>query len=314
VKCPRRTTRAFYDRLTEIPIFGRAGLTVPTPLTLSPAANGYRRSLYSGRAVSVYFDRHPINEWSEHTRDQNQISVFLDDASCFLKWKPPDAETRERQIQGPTVWLVPGGIPHSLVFPEEADMVTLFIERDFAAEIVDNGPARVTVMALAQLSARDGVIGQLTKAFKGLCRGRGTGSHLYIESIGTVLGTHLLQALLATENTSERGSGLPDEVLQRVTRYIDDHAGDHLNLTVLGRAAGYSPSHFGRLFKTSLGKTPHHYVMLRRVAKAEELLRATAMKEIEIALLCGFSDDTLMARWFRRVLDCVPSDIRNHRR
>jgi AraC family transcriptional regulator len=107
--------------------------------------------------------------------------------------------------------------------------------------------------------------------------------------------------------------GLPTESLQRVTGFIEAHIGEHLDLTLLGRVAGFSPSHFGRLFKTSVGLTPHDYVMRRRVAKAEELLQHSGKKEVEIALLCGFSDDTLMARWFRRVLNCRPSEVRTQR-
>jgi AraC family transcriptional regulator len=58
---------------------------------------------------------------------------------------------------------------------------------------------------------------------------------------------------------------------------------------------------------------PHEYVMRRRVAKAEEMLHDTDRKEVEIANLCGFSDETLMARWFRRILECRPSEIRAQR-
>ena len=64
----------------------------------------------------------------------------------------------------------------------------------------------------------------------------------------------------------------------------------------------------------STGLAPHAYVMRRRVANAEQLLLETDKKEIEIASLCGFSDDTLMARWFRRELQCRPSEIRAQRK
>ncbi len=65
---------------------------MPNPLTLFPATNGYRRRLYDGRAVSVYYDCRPRNEWGEHTREQEQVSAFLNGAVGRLKWKPPDGE------------------------------------------------------------------------------------------------------------------------------------------------------------------------------------------------------------------------------
>jgi len=265
---------------------------VPNPLTLFPATNGYRRRLYDGRAVSVYYDCHPRNEWGEHTREQQQVSAFLGEAVGLLKWKPPDGEWRELTIKGPTAWLIPAGMPHALSCSEESEM---------------------TVEALAHLIGRDALIGQLAKTFRRLCHGPGTANALYVESIGTVFGSHLLRALLGGDLQPDRRCGLPDDALQRVTRYIDEHAGDCLDLAALARAAGFSSSHFGRLFKTSFNMTPHEYVMRRRVAMAEELLQDTDKKEVEIASLCGFSDDTLMARWFRRVLGCCPSEIRAQR-
>jgi len=286
---------------------------VPNPLTLFPATNGYRRRLYDGRAVSVYYDCHPRNEWGEHTREQEQVSAFLGEAVGLLKWKPPDGEWRELTIKGPTAWLIPAGTPHALSCSEESEMVTLFMEREFAAEITAGRESDVTVEALAHLIGRDALIGQLAKTFRRLCHGPGTANALYVESIGTVFGSHLLRALLGGDLQPDRRCGLPDDALQRVTRYIDEHAGDCLDLAALARAAGFSSSHFGRLFKTSFNMTPHEYVMRRRVAMAEEFLQGTDKKEVEIACLCGFSDDTLMARWFRRVLGCCPSEIRAQR-
>lgn len=286
---------------------------MPNPLTLFPAANGYRRRLYSGRAVSVYCDHHPRNEWGEHTREQQQVSAFLGEAVGLLKWKPTDGAWRERTLKGPTAWLIPAGTPHALSCPGESEMVTLFVERSFADEIYEGVPSEVVVEGLAHLNSRDTLIGQLAKAFRRLCHGRGITNAIYVESIGTLFGSHLIRGLRTGDAQRNRRLGLPDEALQRVTRYVDEHAGDRLDLATLGRTAGYSSSHFGRLFKTSLDMTPHEYVMRRRVAKAEELLQHTDKKEVEIALLCGFSDDTLMARWFRRVLGCRPSEIRTQR-
>lgn len=263
--------------------------------------------------MSVYYDHHPRNEWAEHSREEEQISAVLNGAVGILKWKPPDGDWRELKIQGPTAWLIPAGTPHALVCPDQAEMVTLFIEPSFASEIAAREKPEVTVETLAYLVGRDALIGQLSTAFRRLCRGDSDPNALYVESIGTVFGTHLLRGLTYGGASSGQRIGLPTESLQRVTGFIEAHIGEHLDLTLLGRVAGFSPSHFGRLFKTSVGLTPHDYVMRRRVAKAEELLQHSGKKEVEIALLCGFSDDTLMARWFRRVLNCRPSEVRTQR-
>ena len=53
----RRATRASAQRAPDTPTFGRADSTVSNPLVLFPAANGYRRRLYEGGAISVYAAR-----------------------------------------------------------------------------------------------------------------------------------------------------------------------------------------------------------------------------------------------------------------
>ncbi len=286
---------------------------MPNPLTLFPATNGYRRRLFPGRVVSAYYDHHARNEWAEHTREEEQISAVLDEAVGFLKWKTAEGEWRELRLQGPTAWIIPAGTPHALVLTDPAEMVTLFMERSYAAEIATRAPSSVIVATLGHLSGRDTLIGQLAKTFRRLCRELGDQNACYIESIGTLFGSHLLRGLLSAHTLQNHCPCLPTEVLQRVTCYIDEHVGEHIDLALLGRVAGFSPSHFGRLFKASMNMTPHEYVMCRRVAKAENLLEQTDMKEVEIAFLCGFSDDTLMARWFRRVLLCRPSEVRSQR-
>ena len=299
--------------MPDIPTFGRADSTVSNPLVLFPAANGYRRRLYEGRAFSVQFDHHASNEWGEHSREQEQLSAILNEATVRLKWKPADGDWRDVKIQGPSVWLIPSGTPHALVCPGEVKMVTIFLEREFTADLKVGAASAVTVMALAQLIVRDAFIGHLAGRFRQMCREQIVHDAAYVESIGRMLGTHLLHALRRDEAPPAQPMGLKDEVLQRVVYHIEEHLAESLSLAALGRVAGMSSSHFGRLFKVSTDLAPHAYVLQRRVAKAEQLLLGTDKKEIEIASLCGFSDETLMARWFRRTLQCRPSEIRAQR-
>jgi AraC family transcriptional regulator len=297
----------------DIPAFGRADSTVSNPLVLFPAANGYRRRLYEGRAFSVQYDHHANNEWGEHSREQEQLSAILNEATVRLKWKPAGGDWRDVKIQGPSVWLIPSGTPHALVCPGEVKMVTLFLEREFTADLKVGAASAVLVVALAQLIVRDAFIGHLAGRFRQMCREPIVHDAAYVESIGRMLSTHLLQALWRSDVLPDQAVGLSAAVLARVVGHIEEHVGDSLRLASLGRVAGLSSSHFGRLFKVSTGLAPHAYVLRRRVAKAEQLLLGTDKKEVEIASLCGFSDETLMARWFRRILQCRPSEIRAQR-
>lgn len=320
------SSRKFFVMIHEMPALGHAGIfnthdrrssprvvsfPVPIRLLLPPSTHGYRRSLYPGRGVSVYCDRHPPNEWPEHWHVQDQISGLLDVAECIVRIKGSDGSWAEFHIHGPAVWIIPARTPHALVYPKEADMFTLYPEQSFVHETLAGQQTEFEIMPHSLLACRDEVIGQLSKAFRRLCRGRENANPLYAESIGTVLATHILRAMFAPAQRDDLVGGLPDGALRRVVCYIDEHLADELRLTHLAKIAGYrSTSYFGKLFRKSFGLTPHDYLVRRRVACAEELLETTQLKAVEIAHMCGFSDDTMMARWFRRVSDRLPRDIR----
>src|ERR1041384_4237883 len=75
----------------------------------------------------------------------------------------------------------------------------------------------------------------------------------------------------------KRVSELSDlETLQRLGRARDfiDHCYDHpLSLDQISEKACFSRYHFLRLFRQAFNKTPHQYLIERRIEKAKELLR-----------------------------------------
>jgi transcriptional regulator of acetoin/glycerol metabolism/AraC-like DNA-binding protein len=104
--------------------------------------------------------------------------------------------------------------------------------------------------------------------------------------------------------------GLPPGALRRVREYIDVHLGDRTQLTELAAVAGVSVHHFAREFKRSTGATPHDYLMQKRVDRAREMLARTGWSLSEVAFAAGFSDQSHMARHFRRLVGMTPGQFR----
>jgi AraC-like DNA-binding protein len=61
-----------------------------------------------------------------------------------------------------------------------------------------------------------------------------------------------------------------------------------------------SPFHFVRLFKQATGQSLHQYIITQRVEAAERLLLAGRLTLAEIALQVGFTDQSHLARHFKR--------------
>ena len=104
--------------------------------------------------------------------------------------------------------------------------------------------------------------------------------------------------------------GLPPAVMRRVREYVDAHLGGSMDLATLASVAGVSIHHFARGFKQSTGVTPHHYLIQKRVERAQDLLAHTVLSLSEIAYAVGFSDQSHLARHFRQMLGVTPGQFR----
>jgi transcriptional regulator GlxA family with amidase domain len=108
--------------------------------------------------------------------------------------------------------------------------------------------------------------------------------------------------------------GLAPGVLRRVREYIEQHLAESVTTDALARIAGLSTGHFNRAFKQSTGDSPHHYIIRKRVAIAQELLVHTNRILADIALDAGFADQSHFSRTYVAVTGETPSACRYRHR
>jgi AraC-like DNA-binding protein len=134
--------------------------------------------------------------------------------------------------------------------------------------------------------------------------------------IGTNVALHarprldLLASLGQPAPTPQARGGLPPGAIRRVREYVEAHLSESMDLAELAGIAGLSVFHFARQFKQSAGVTPHHYLVQRRVERAQDMLSRTDLSLSEIALAAGFSDQSHLARHFRQMLGTTPGEFR----
>ncbi len=71
-----------------------------------------------------------------------------------------------------------------------------------------------------------------------------------------------------------------------------------------------SEYHFARMFRQSFGVPPHQYLLARRLARAQRLLRGSALPMGEVALMCGFSSASHFNQRFRQAMGATPGEYR----
>jgi AraC family transcriptional regulator len=120
-----------------------------------------------------------------------------------------------------------------------------------------------------------------------------------------------------------RNTPVPVNYVERVNRAIDHIVRNlawPLRLEEVSEAAGFSPFHFHRVFKSLLGETLTQFVKRLRLERALYLMSHAPNRSLtDVALDCGFSSSSDFSRSFKQCYGAAPSvfdleTFRNSRR
>lgn len=133
---------------------------------------------------------------------------------------------------------------------------------------------------------------------------------LYADAVSTFMAAHLLRESTA-RGAAGFGSGrLSRRVLERVLECIEASIESGVSLHALATECGLSRAYFSSAFRQATGVSPHRYLTQRRLLRARELLRDSALSIAHVALRCGFSSQAHFTEYFRREVGATPSEFR----
>ena len=113
---------------------------------------------------------------------------------------------------------------------------------------------------------------------------------------------------LGTPETSDN-KGLVEEVLE----YINEHYDERLTNNSIGALFAIHPNHVNTLVKKKTGYTLHHYLVVRRIAKALEMIDKTDLPMCEISDRCGFTESKNFIRLFKNTVGITPHQYRKRK-
>ena len=224
-------------------------------------------------------------------------------------------------LDGPTVDIHEKSSPDMVcIFPAmqpyraswDAD-AAIFVE--LSPELVDEAKRYLgrdgrTVLR-AGLAADDHFIPPLAEALVDLAARKEPATRLLAESLGLTLATHVVQAHAASEAHAAKPSGpLAPDKLRLLKEFIDANLDSTVSLGDLATQVDMSVFHFARSFRQTTGTAPHQFVMRRRIERARELLRNPDPSVADVALRCGFSQQSHFSEVFRRIVGVSPREYR----
>jgi AraC family transcriptional regulator len=101
-----------------------------------------------------------------------------------------------------------------------------------------------------------------------------------------------------------------NEHIGKALYHIETHLDDVLNVKTLARVAGYSPYHFCRAFKASVGESVISYATRLRIERATLKMMNNDRSIIQIALEAGFETPNGFNKAFKKIFCLTPTEYK----
>ena len=207
--------------------------------------------------------------------------------------------------------LLPPETSAELAWETPEDAVFVAVTPTFLASIFERtqGMGASSITVSADISFHNADLAHLVRLFYSETRNNNARGRIYVESLALLLGVHLLQSHCHVRPCNFAGKRLARRELTDAVAFIHDNLGGNLSLSEVAAVAGYSPYHFHRLFRQTVGKPLHEYVIAARVEKAASLLACGAANIAAVAAQVGFADQTHLSRHCKRLMGVTPGNI-----
>jgi AraC family transcriptional regulator len=107
--------------------------------------------------------------------------------------------------------------------------------------------------------------------------------------------------------------GLAPWKVRRVLSHIEANLTATIRNKELAAIARLSEFYFNVAFRSTVGESPHRYIIRRRMERAQGLMLSTQLPLCDIAIQCGMADQAHLTRMFRRIVGESPGVWRRAR-
>jgi AraC family transcriptional regulator len=281
---------------------------VPKPAVLSSSGwDGIHLELHQQPKFDIAEHQHTM-----HVVVQGFANSSLSDSSGE-RWLDGKMITETRNHGD--IAIIPAGISHRCNWNTSVQFMILAIEptllKQVGQDLVDGDRIELIPHFMTR---QDTLIQGIFCALREELESGKIGGYLLIDSLKTTLAIHLLRNYCTTQpKLSSYADGLSALKLQQLREYIHEHLHEDVRLSKIAAIAQMSQYHFLRLFKQSMGVTPHQYILQCRIEQAKYLLQHSKLSIADIAVRVGFCDQSHLTRYFKRIIGVTPKQVLQRR-
>jgi AraC family transcriptional regulator len=132
-------------------------------------------------------------------------------------------------------------------------------------------------------------------------------NQLFVDHVLLALGVHVAQTYGGMRPLLPpiRG-GLATWQVRRAKEILSANLDGRVPLKVVAGECRLSVSHFSRAFRRTMGAAPHSWLLTHRIEVAKDKLRDGRLSLSDVALACGFADQSHLTRVFTRIVGVSP--------
>ncbi|MBD1864715.1 MULTISPECIES: AraC family transcriptional regulator [Trichocoleus] len=257
----------------------------------------------------------PAWELPEMCSSQHMIIIYAPKKTTNVEFSTEGCLTKLQyhpsdHIKG-CVGSVPASLPFKLAWDQEISSTHLYLEPTFVSHVAHEtvNPDRVEI--LFEAKRPDLLIYHIGQALTAALEFDGSRSGFYADSMAIALSAHLLQHYSTRKpKLREYEDGLSTYKLNQAIAYMNDHLSEKVSLAAIAAELNMSQYYFCHLFKQSAGMSPYHYLTQQRIERAKQLLKEPRWTITEVALECGFTTQSQLAKNFRQYTGVSPKQFR----
>ena len=192
-------------------------------------------------------------------------------------------------------------------FATSFDSLQFLIRREALDSFVnEHGGLRIDALSWPH-GARDQTLSHLASALLPALRNPHWATKLFLDHIGKALMAHFASAYGGVRvDTRPSQGGLAPWQERRCKELVTARIAVQISLEDLANECRLSVSYFGRAFKQTIGESPHRWLLRQRVKAAEKMLAGSETSIAEIAIACGFADQSHLTRVFSGIIGDPP--------